>query len=202
MNRVSGPLPRLVVALLVIACTKPDAGSADSTATASPPMSADTGMAMQHGSGMPGMDESPARDADQEFLRMMVDHHQGMIAMADSASTAASTRVKAGATRMSSMQTAEQKTMLGMLKNIYSDDKMPMVMPSNAAMIKKLAGKTGAAFDRQFRESVIAHHEEALGMIDRFAPRLTRPDVRQMAAKMKADQTREISELRRELTGT
>lgn len=65
-----------------------------------------------------------------------------------------------------------------------------------------VAGKTGAELDRQFRENVIVHHEEGLGMIEKYMTRLTRAEVRQMAEKMKADQTREIAELRSELKGT
>jgi len=31
------------------------------------------------------MNQSPAKDADQEFLRMMVDHHEGLPVLSDSA---------------------------------------------------------------------------------------------------------------------
>ena len=76
---------------------------------------------------------------------------------------------------------------------------MPMVLQSDASMLTTLAGASGAAFDRQFHEQVIMHHEEAIKMVDQFLPRLTNPELKQMAKKMKADQTRQIAELRKEL---
>ena len=42
---------------------------------------------------------------------------------------------------------------------------------------------------------VIEHHQQGIAMIDRFLPRLTRPDVRAMAERMKADQQKEIQDL-------
>jgi len=151
---------------------------------------------------MAGMDHSamtstPAKDADQEFVRMMVDHHQGLIVLADTAlARNPSAQVRTGAREMRQKQLAEQKKMIDMLKRDYAEDKMPMVMTSNARMISDVSSKTGADFDRAFRSNVIAHHEEALKMVRDFEPRFTKPAVRTMATKMKADQTREIAKLR------
>jgi uncharacterized protein (DUF305 family) len=183
-----------IIAVTLTACGKTDTSANDSAAATE---GADTMAGM---AGMAGMPSTPARDADQEFLRMMVDHHQGMLVMADTAlRKAAAQDVKTDATKMRDKQRAEQQKMQDMLKTQYSEDKMPMVTPGNASMITMMAGASGAAFDRQFREHVIMHHEEGIKMVDQFSPRLTRPEVKQMAAKMKADQTREIAELRKEL---
>ena len=90
----------------------------------------------------------------------------------------------------------------GRLKSLfpkrYGEDKMPMVLQSDASMLTTLADASGAAFDRQFHEQVIMHYE-AIKMVDQFLPRLTNPKLKQMAEKMKADQTRQIAELRKEL---
>ncbi len=194
--------PLLLVIAAAAACTKTGESARDTTAAvATTP--AETGMpAMKDTSmsGMPGMNSTPAKDADQEFLRMMVDHHQGLIAMADSARIkSASAHIRNDAKTMQTKQAAEQKKIQAMLRSDYNDEKMPMIMPSNASMLAAASGKTGADYDRQFRENVIAHHEEALKMIDDFNPRFTRPAVKQMAAKMRADQSREIAELKKEL---
>ncbi len=181
-----------LVALALVGCGKKDSRDADSASSVG--TSADTMGTMA------GMQSPPARDADQEFLRMMVDHHQGMVEMADTALRKAATpRVKADATKMRAMQKEEQRKMTEMLKSQYGEDKMPMVSRDNASMIAMLSGATGTAFDRQFREHVIMHHEEAIKMIDQYSSRLTNPELKQMAGKMKADQTREIAELRKEL---
>lgn len=179
-----------LVSLTLFGCATKDSQTADSATAASG--SADTT------APMPGMESTPARDANQEFLRMMVDHHQGMLQMADVAlKKATSAEVRSEATKMRAAQTAEQRKMLGMLKAQYGEDKMPMVAPSDASMITMLSGASGAAFDRQFREHVIMHHQDAIKMVDQSLPRLTNAELKQMAEKMKTDQTREIGELRK-----
>lgn len=177
--------------LALFGCAKKDSPAADTTAAAT-----GSGDAM---ADMPGMSTTAARDADQEFLRMMVDHHEGMAAMADTALKKGGAAVKSEATTMRAKQTAEQRQMLDMLKTQYGEDKMPMVTSDNASMISMLSGASGSTFDRTFREHVIMHHEAGIKMMDQFQSRLTKADVKQMAEKMKADQTKEIAELRRKL---
>jgi uncharacterized protein (DUF305 family) len=182
-----------VLGLILSGCARNDSQNADTSSASAISAGADTG-------SMAGMASAPARDADQEFLRMMVDHHEGMVAMADTAvKKAASADVRSDATKMRTKQKDEQQKMLAMLRAQYSEDKMPMVTPGNASMITMIAGASGAAFDRQFREHVIMHHEEGIKMIDQFSPRLKNAELKQMATRMKADQTKEIAELRQEL---
>ena len=179
-----------VVTLGLFGCSKKDSPGAD---TASATASGDP-MA-----NMPGMSTAP-RDADQEFLRMMVDHHEGMVAMADTAlKKAGSAGVRSDATKMRAKQKEEQQKMQDMLRAQYNEDKMPMVTPGNASMVTMMAGAAGPAFDRQFREHVIMHHQEAIKMVDEFQSRLTNAELKQMAEKMKTDQTKEIAEMRRKL---
>ena len=182
-------------ALTTIACTKSEM-PADTAQTAQvAPAVADTGMA-----AMPGMATTPAKDADQEFLRMMVDHHEGMVAMSDTAlGKNPPADVRTDAEKMKAKQKSEQEKMSTMLKSDYGEDKMPMVMPSNSQMISDVASKNGADAGKAYRENTIKHHEEGIKMIDDFMARLTKPALKQMAAKMKQDQTREIGELRAKL---
>ena len=91
--------------------------------------------------------------------------------------------------------------MVTMLKTAYNDTIMPMAMPSAKAMNDSLQQKTGAAYDRDMYRHVIMHHQEGVKMVDDFLPRLKRPEVRQMAEKMRADQQREITEFQRKQTG-
>lgn len=195
---LSGAAFVLTAALLIVACSKSDSNASDTgqamTGAAGP---ADTAMGSMAGMDHSAMTSTPAKDADQEFVRMMVDHHQGLIVLADTAlARNPSAQVRTGAREMRQKQLAEQKKMIDMLKRDYAEDKMPMVMTSNARMISDVSSKTGADFDRAFRSNVIAHHEEALKMVRDFEPRFTKPAVRTMATKMKADQTREIAKLR------
>jgi uncharacterized protein (DUF305 family) len=179
------------IAVTFTACGKTDTSVNDSAAATAGPDSM---------AGMAGMASTPARDADQEFLRMMIDHHEGMIVMADTAlKKGAAADVRSDATKMRTKQKEEQQKMQAMLRAQYGEDKMPMVTSGDASMATMLAGASGAAFDRSFREHVIMHHEAGIKMIDQFSARLTNAELRQMATKMKADQAREVAELRREL---
>lgn len=54
------------------------------------PVSRDTGMAGMDHSTMTA-NRGPANDADHEFLRMMSDHHQGVVEMASAAMNKGST---------------------------------------------------------------------------------------------------------------
>lgn len=198
----SGAALALTTALSIVACSKSDSNAADTgqamTGAASGP--ADTAMGSMAGMDQSAMTSTPAKDADQEFVRMMVDHHQGMIVLADTAlARNPSAQVRTDAREMRQKQLAEQKKMIDMLKRDYAEDKMPMVMASNARMISDVSSKTGADLDRSFRSNVIAHHEEALKMVRDFEPRFTKPAVRTMATKMKADQTKEIAKLKAEM---
>jgi uncharacterized protein (DUF305 family) len=168
-----------------------DQASVDSAAPAAA-APADTSMA--------GMQHAAARDADQEFARMMVDHHQGMIVMAQQAMERGSTEaLKTEAHGMHQKQETEQKELLAMLQREYQDSHQPTVMPSNRAMADSLSAKQGADYDMAFRMHTIAHHREAIQMVDQFLPRLTRPELRTMAERMKADQAAEIQKLEREM---
>ena len=187
--------------LAMAACTRQDAATQDTAAaTTVSSQNVDTGTGSMGGMDHSTMASTPPKDADQEFVRMMVDHHQGMIAMADTAiARNPSPGVRQEATTMKQKQAAEQKRMLDMLKSDYGEDKMAMVLPSNAKMISEVATKSGSNVDRTFRENVIAHHEEALKMISDYEPRFTKAAVRSMAARMKSEQQKEITKLRSEL---
>lgn len=67
-------------------------------------------------------------------------------------------------------------------------------------MVDELSGKSGADYGRTFLKNVIAHHEQAIKMIDDYLPKAKNPQVKAMAEKMKADQTKEIAEFQKKLT--
>lgn len=162
---------------------------------------ADTGMAGMSGmdhSQMAGMNRSAPKDSNQAFLRMMSDHHEGLIMMADSAKGRVQTAdAKATARELDEKQHREQQQMLTMLRREYQDSITPMVMPSNRAMLDSVVrGPQGAELDRVFYRQVIAHHREAIQMVDKMGPQL-KGEVRSMAQRMRGDQQREIQELER-----
>ena len=203
MYRLSGMCRMAAVAALItsVACSGSDTATADSAAGAAPtpatPAGDSGGMAgMNHGD----MNRPAATDADHEFLRMMTDHHEGMVLMATAAMTRGSTpAVQADAHRMHTRQAEEQKQMIAMVAARYQETLKPMVMPSNKAMNDALQARSGPDYDRAFYTTVIAHHREGIAMTEQLLPRLAKADVRQMAERMKADQLKEISELERKV---
>ena len=195
MFSLSGLTAFALLGIGAAACSpRPDArGNASESAsdTMSSRMPQDSAMG-----DMGGMDN--ISNPDQQFLRMMSDHHLGILLMAHDAEKKGRA-VKAEAQKIDAAQDAELNKMVAMLETDFKDQYTPKVTPDNQAMAEVLKQKAGAAYDTTFRENVIKHHQEALTMIDQFLPKLTRPDLKQMAEKMKADQTREIAKFKREL---
>ena len=195
-------MPAVLLSFLALgACSPKSDSTADSVAAASPGStspSPDTMSAMDHGqmSGMANMTGDPDRD----FLRMMSDHHKGLTGMAHLAlEKKGSLAVRSDASKMDKAQDAELDRIVSMLDKQYKDAYTPSVMPDNQRMIDELKGKSGADFSRNFLRNVIAHHRQAVQMVDEYLPRAKSPQVKAMAEKMKSDQTREIAELQRKL---
>lgn len=207
--------PRLLSSLVVVAmvfasaCAKSgsDDAAADSSATAASPaaMSHDSGMTgMAHGdSGMAGMSNMAGMtgNPDRDFLRMMSDHHRGMIALAHATVDRkdASAGVREDARKFDAKQDAELDSMTTMLEQSFKDAHTPKIMPEHKAMIDSTLAKKGPAFDRAFRETVIKHHQGAIQMVDDYLPKLSDAKLKTMAQRMRSDQQREIAELERKL---
>lgn len=175
--RLTVVLPAL---LALGACGRSDDATADSTAAPATDSAATA---------------APAASPDQEFLARMSDHHAGMIAMAQDAMAKASrTTTQADARMLQTKQQAESDSMVAMIRETFNGTHTPAIMPENKAMMDSLSAKTGAAYDREFYAQTIKHHQDGIRMIDEYMPRLTNEKVRAMAAKMKADQQKEIEE--------
>jgi len=182
--------------LIAAACVRDDTDAED----AAPGVATDTGMASMDHSAM-AMNRGPVRDADHEFLRMMSDHHQGLIEMASAAMSKGTTpQVQGDAHKLHTAQEAEMKQMVDMLRTAYDEELHPMIMASNKAMNDTLQQKSGAEYDRTFYRMVVDHHREGMRMMDNFKARVQRAEVRQMIDKMRADQQREIKEFEAKAT--
>jgi uncharacterized protein (DUF305 family) len=156
---------------------------------------------MMTDSAMAGMDHSqmmnqhgPAKDANHEFLRMMSDHHEGLVVIAAQAMDKGSAQeTKSDAHELHTKQAAERDSMVAMIKRDYQEDHKPRPMAKNQAQADSLSAMSGAAYDRKFYAIVIEHHREGIRMMDEFLPRLTKPELKQMVEKMKSEQQREIT---------
>lgn len=140
-------------------------------------------------------------DADREFLRMMSDHHEGLVQMSMEAMEKATEQsTQADAHELHTKQAAERDSMVAMIQRDYQTQHQPAPMPKNVAQTDSLSQLSGSEYDRTYYRMVIDHHREGMGMIDQHLPHLTKPAVRQMAEKMKADQQREIQEFEQKMT--
>jgi uncharacterized protein (DUF305 family) len=193
----------VVPIILVVASACSGGGERADTAAPAATMGAganpaDTGMgAMSH--GMAGMDHgamanrSAPRDSNQAFLRMMSDHHQGLVVMSDSAMGKLGATAKADAQKLRTDQQKEMDHMLQMLRSDYKDSVTPMIMPSNQTMISAVSRASSGDADRVYYEQVIAHHREGVQMIDRMLPHLSGMS-KDMASTSRTKQQREIAE--------
>jgi uncharacterized protein (DUF305 family) len=196
-------LSMLSAVLLVTACS--GGGEPRDTTIAAPAATmgaganpADTGMgATSH--GMVGMDHgamanrAAPRDSNQSFLRMMSDHHQGLVVMSDSAMGKLGASVKADAQKVRTDQQKEIDHMLQMLRSDFKDSITPMIMPSNQTMISTVARASAGDADRVYYEQVIAHHREGIQMVDKMLPHLSGMS-KDMASTARTKQQKEITE--------
>ena len=188
----------------VVACSS-GSKAADTTSAAAAPaangaapggggaMSASDSMTgMKNMQGMNGM--AMTGDADRDFLRMMSDHHKGMIIMAHMTKDMKGVGTAAtDAEKLDGKQDVELDKMMTMLEKTYKDPYVAKVLPDNQAMADALKGKAGTDYERTFYQNVIKHHSEAVKMVDDYLPHAKSATVKMMAEKMKADQTKEIT---------
>ena len=103
----------------------------------------DSGMVgMQHGA----TGEAAPRDSNQAFLRMMVDHHQGLIAMSDTGlPRLAAATATSDAETLRQKQSSEQQHMERMLQTTHNDSHAPTILPSNQAYVDSVRAAPAAA---------------------------------------------------------
>lgn len=199
------------------ACSSKSDQAAAGDSTAGSAAGASTGaMTADSAGGMAGMDHSTmgnmgsmapmggaTGDPDRDFLRMMSEHHKGMIAMAHLTieEKKGSATTQADAEKIDTKQDAELDSMVTTLEQQYKDPYDPKIMPDNQKMVDDLKLLAGAAYDRMFYQHVVHHHEQATQMIDHHLPMLKDSKIKAMAERMKRDQTREIAEFQRKASG-
>ncbi len=179
-----------------------DSATATAATPATSPAPADSmsGMNMETGTPAQGTMDGMAMtgDPDRDFLRMMSDHHKGMIAMAHmTKDQKPALGAAADATKLDTKQDAELDKMQTMLEKDFKDPYTPKVTADNQAMVDQLRGKTGGDYDRTFYQNVVKHHQQAIVMVDDYLPKAKNAKLKQMAEKMKSDQTKEIAEFQK-----
>ena len=133
-----------------------------------------------------------------DLLRVLMDHHQALIALAEAAlaRSDASADVRDDARRIAEQQRIEVDSMQAISERALREHHTPTVLPKEQATNAGTLAKSGAAFDRAFRDAVIAHHREGIRTIDEYLPNLTHVRLKLMLRRMRDDEAREIAAMR------
>ena len=70
----------------------------------------------------------------------------------------------------------------------------PLCAPSRACLA------SGKEYDRTFLQDVITHRQESVKMVDAYVPKAKNTTLRQMAEQMRENQTKEIEQLKGQLS--
>jgi uncharacterized protein (DUF305 family) len=161
--------------------------------------------------------QNSAAPFDQQFIDMMVPHHQGAVEMAKIAQQRAQRpEIKAMAADIIASQDAEITQMKGWRKAWFGSDQTPPMskMPMVEGMSSAAHGGHGAGttmdmaadvealrkapepFDRAFIDAMIPHHESAIVAAKAAATRAQRPEIKKLAADIVVAQEREIAQMK------
>jgi uncharacterized protein (DUF305 family) len=159
--------------------------------------------------------------ADVAFAQSMIPHHRDAVAMAElAADRAQDPEVKALAEQIQAAQQPEIDQLTGFLDAWGAE-----VSPSNSmdgmghgstpstsdpsgmggmmspAQMEQLRNATGTQFDEMFLTMMIEHHRSAVSAAQEEIEQGSNPDAKQLAEKIVADQTAEISRMQQMQAG-
>jgi uncharacterized protein (DUF305 family) len=148
---------------------------------------------------------------DQQFIDMMVPHHQGAVEMGRIAeSRAERIEIKEMAASIIRSQDQEIQQMKAWRQAWFGSaetppmERMPMIEgmpghsnePMNMAQDVDYLRRAPEPFDRAFIEAMIPHHLSAIDAAKAVEGRTQREEVKQLARAIIADQQREIEQMR------
>jgi uncharacterized protein (DUF305 family) len=157
-------------------------------------------------------------EADVAFAQMMIPHHREAVEMAElAADRAQNPEVKALAEQIRTAQEPEITQLTGFLTawgaEVPTADSMAGMNHSNTSNMPAMPGSmtpeqmeqlrtaTGAGFDPMFLAMMIEHHRDAITEAQREVEQGSNPDAKQLAERIVADQTAEISRMQQVLAG-
>lgn len=181
----------LLAAGAALALTLTACGGNEGPAAASPP--SPTGATVQ------GV-TAARNDADVTFINDMAPHHSGAVAMAQLAATrAGSAQVKDLAERIAAAQGPEIERMKAMAAawgvTLRTDSPSMPGMSGMGGDIEALTPLTGAVFDREFLNRMIAHHTTAVAMAQAELAQGSNPQAKELATSIVSAQQKEIAEM-------
>ena len=195
---IAGPVP-LILALFLVACggsSSHDMGAVNHSTSAAPSVMAGMGMT----------DNAPI---DQQFIDMMVPHHQGAVAMAQIAVIRGEhPEIKQLANSIIDSQNTEITQMKQWRTQWFGSDQTPPMeqMPIMPGMdmtamhsmnmtqdIKNL--QTATPFDKAFIQAMIPHHQSAIDAAKVAQASAAHPEIKTLAGNIIAAQQKEIDQM-------
>lgn len=137
---------------------------------------------------------SPARDADQDFLRHMLDHHETVIALAHGGMMEpAGHQVhgqKADPAAFDSRLDGERQEMLALLARFYGETYSPRAQLDSgmAAAGAEHPPASAAPGAMDMSTDAGAPYRAGAALVDRYLSRLTRSEVRALARRLRESQ--------------
>lgn len=136
-----------------------------------------------------------ARDADQDFLRHMLDHHETVIAVAHDQMMAPAGHAAHGGgadpAAFDSKLDAEKLEMLALLSRLYGEAYSPRAdapATESTSVGDTTSGSAAQAEHGMPQADLAAQLRAGANLTDRFLPKLTRPQVREVALRIRASQ--------------
>lgn len=142
--------------------------------------------------GMTALRELNGQEFDIAFMSQMIAHHQGAIDMAEQTlKVAQHPETKQEAQKVIDAQSKEIAQMEGWLKDWYNTAPLK---EQQELMHKDMSAMMGMQIkdDHMFFDMMIPHHEGAVEMSQLAVEKSQRQELKDLAAKMKQDQTAEI----------
>jgi uncharacterized protein (DUF305 family) len=159
------------------------------------------------------VNQSGADSFDRQFIDMMVPHHEGAVEMAKIAlERAEHPEIREMAEAIIRAQDDEISQMKAWRQAWFGSAETPSM--SEMPMVPGMAGHGGHGaamdmaadvealraapepFDRAFIDAMIPHHESAIAAAQATASRAERPEIKEMAQAIIADQQREIDQMK------
>ena len=170
---------------------------ASGTATLANPFAADE-RAMSD-----GMMKAAGADTSDTWVKMMIEHHRGAIAMSKTVlAQSPSAEVRKMAETIITKQVAETAKLAAMLSTRPADPAtMEPYHASMTAMDSAMMASQGANISEMYLRKMLAHHQGAVALSEIVLARTSDAKVKRAAATVKTDQAKEVRETEAMLAG-
>ena len=155
--------------------------------------------------GMAGMDHgggTTTAEYDQNFIDMMVTHHQAAIDMAKVAQRKGEhAEITALARAIVAAQDDEIAKMKGWRKTWYGSDEIPagttgMMSGMGGMAVDLLQLENATPFDKAFIDAMTPHHQSAIDMAKEAQTKSKRRELKDLAGQIVAAQQKEIAQMK------